>query len=123
MHACIIKTFLLLILSMERVSFSDWKKLDLRTAKIVSVEDIAGKDKLFKLEVDIGDEKRVLVAGLKGHYSKEDLFGKQVIVFANLEPKKLAGTESNGMLLAASENGKPVLLTTDKKTENGLKVE
>lgn len=107
---------------MERVSFSDWQKLDLRVGQIEKVEEITGKDKLYRLLVDIGNEKRIVVAGIRETYSKNDLLGKQVVLFANLEPKKIAGIESNGMLLAADENGKPVLLAPDKKIEKGLKV-
>lgn len=106
----------------DTISFSDWEKINLRVAKIKSVEDIAGADKLFKLIVDIGGEERTIVAGIKGVYKKEELKGKQIIVLANLEPKNLKGVESRGMLLAAVEDGKPVLLQPDKKVKEGTKV-
>jgi len=109
---------------MQTVKFEDWLKLDLRVGKIRKVEDIAGADKLYKLEVDLGEEKRILVAGLKGHYKKEELEGKSCIVFCNLEPKKLKGIESQGMILAAvSDDEKTIgLIEPDKEMTPGSKV-
>jgi len=106
----------------ETVLFSDFMKLDLRTAKITEAEDVEGKDKLFKLTIDLGTEKRTLIAGLKEFYSKEEMLGKTIIVVANLEPKKLAGIESQGMLLAAEHKGKVSLLTLDKELPSGSKI-
>lgn len=83
------------------VEFSDWEKLDLRVGEILEVEDIEGADKLYKMIVDIGDEKRVVCAGLKEFYSKEDLKGKKIILFVNLAPRKMRGIESQGMMLAS----------------------
>ena len=68
----------------NNTSFSDWEKLDLRNAEILEVEDIKGADKLYKLKIDLGTETRVLVAGLKKYYTKEELTGKRVIVFTNI---------------------------------------
>ena len=107
---------------METVPFSKWLELDLRTAKILEVHDIEKKDKLYKLTIEIGKEKRELVAGIKQHYSKEELIGKTIVVFTNLEPKNFAGIESKGMLLAADQEGKPVLLVPDKKVNSGEKI-
>ena len=106
----------------EKVSFNDFMKLDLRTAKILEVEDIEGKDKLYKITIEVGKEKRTLIAGLKEYYSKEELQGKTIIILANLEPKKLGGILSEGMLLAAEENGKVGLLTLDKELASGSQV-
>ncbi len=101
---------------MKLVSFSDWQKIDLRVGKILKVEDVEGADKLYKLNVDIGEEKRTLVAGIKKYYSKEELKGKKVILFVNLEPKILKGIESQGMILAAvSEDEKKVILISPEK--------
>ena len=86
---------------MENVTFSDWMKLDLRVAEVLEVEEVEGADKLYKLKIDLGGETRILMAGLKKHYSKEDLIGKRVIVFVNLEPRTIRGVESQGMVLAA----------------------
>ncbi len=87
----------------ETIEFKDWEKLDLRVAKIMKVEEIEGADKLWKLELDVGDlGKRIICAGIKEHYSKEELVGKKIIYFLNLLPRKMRGVESQGMLLAAS---------------------
>lgn len=108
------------------VNFTDWSKIDLRAGKIVEINDVEGADKLYKLTVDLGANigKRTIVAGLKLHYEKEELENKSCIVFTNLEPKKLKGIESQGMLLAAvSEDESSVnLLQPDKETELGSKI-
>ena len=85
-------------------TFSDWEKIDLRVAEILEVEEIEGANKLFKLKIDLGTETRIIVAGMKPYYTKQELEGKRIIVFTNLEPKKLRGIESQGMLLAASND-------------------
>ncbi len=102
------------------ISFDEFKKMELKTGTIKSVEDIEGTDKLYKIIVDTGEERQI-VAGIKQDYTKEELIGKQIIVVTNLEPVKLRGVESNGMLLAV-EDEKVVLLTADKPVKNGLKV-
>jgi len=105
------------------VSFDEFKKIELKAGQIVSVEDIGGKDRLFKLKVDIGSEI-TLVAGLKEFYSKEALLGKKIIVVANLAPAKIGGIESQGMLLAAENSeGKYVLATIDESVPNGALLE
>lgn len=108
------------------VNFEDWSKLDLRVAKILKVEDVEGADKLYKLSLDVGKEigKRVICAGIKPYYSKDELKGKKIIYFANLAPRKLKGIESQGMLLAASTEGheKVVFLTPEKDIEVGSKI-
>lgn len=93
------------------ISYEDFTKLDLRVAKIDSVEPIPGKSKIVKGIVNLGTEKRVVIIGGAEFYQPDDLVGKIVIVVANLEPKKLAGIESNAMLLAADVNDKPFWLT------------
>jgi len=106
------------------VSFSDWQNIELRTAKIVTVEDVEGKDKLYKLTADLGREQRTLVAGLKAFYSKEDLEGKTIIVVANLEPAVIAGIKSEAMLLAVKGADKAYkVVTVDGEVEAGVKVE
>jgi len=109
----------------ETITFSDWSKLDLRVGKILKVEDIEGADKLYKLEVDIGDEKRTLAAGIKKFYSKDELKGKKCVVFCNLEPKKLRGIESKGMLLAAvnEDESKVILIEPELESKEGSKIE
>ncbi len=108
---------------MADVSFDDFKKLEIRTAEIKEVHDIEGADKIFRLIIDMG-ERREIIAGIKGHYDKESLIGKKIAVLANLEPKKIKGVTSHGMLLAAVTESKKdiVLLTTDKDIPNGTKI-
>jgi tRNA-binding protein len=104
------------------VSYEDFKKLDLRVAKIVSVEKIPGKTKIVKGVVDLGSEKRDVIIGGAEFYQPEELVGRTVIVVANLEPKKLAGVESNAMLLAADVNNKPYWLTVTEEGEPGTRI-
>ena len=106
------------------ISFQDWQKAELKVAKIASVEDIEGKDKLYKIQIDLGQEQRQIVAGLKQYYSKEELKGKSIIVVANLEPATIAGIQSEAMLLAArNKEGNYKLIAIDETVEPGTKVE
>jgi len=110
---------------MENISFSEWQKLDLRVGKILNAEEIAGADKLFRLEVDVGEENpRTILAGIKKYYGKGELVGKQIIVICNLEPRKMKGIGSNGMLLAAGspEEDKCILISPEKEIATGSKV-
>jgi methionyl-tRNA synthetase len=100
---------------MEIVKFEEFKKMDLRVAKILEVEDVPGADRIYLLTVDIGDEKRKIVAGIKPWYKKEELIGKNIIMIVNLEPKTIRGIESKGMLLATLFDNKLSILTTDKE--------
>ncbi len=108
------------------VEFKDWEKIDLRVAQIKEVEDIEGADKLYKLTLDVGSEigERVICAGIKQHYSKEELVGKKIILFVNLAPRKMRGIESQGMLLASvSEDEKEVILVSpEKEIDDGSRV-
>ncbi len=108
---------------MENIGFNDFLKLDLSVAEIKSCEDLPGADKLYKLTIDVGEE-RTIVAGIKQHYTKEELVGKKIAIVANLEPRKLRGVISHGMLLAASneDNTSIVLLTLDKDIPNGSRI-
>ena len=96
----------------DRIAIEDFQKVRLRTARIVAAERVPKSNKLMKLEVDLGDEQRQIVAGIAAQYEPESLVGRNVVVVANLKPAKLMGVESNGMVLAASvgEAGAPVLL-------------
>lgn len=106
------------------ISLNEFKKIELKTAKIIAVEDIEGKDKLYKLTVDLGKEKKTLVAGIKPYYTKDELKGKTIVVVANLEPAKIAGTESQGMLLAAKAlDDSYAIVTIDKEVNPGITVE
>ena len=104
------------------ISYDDFKKLDLRVANILKIEEISGKTKIVKGVIDLGDETRdVIIAGAE-FYEPEDLIGKTVIVVANLELKKICGVESNAMLLAADINNKPFWLTVDSEVPSGTKI-
>ncbi len=109
-----------------QVNFEDWSKLDLRVAQIKTVEEIEGADKLYKIELDVGEEigERTICAGLKPYYSKEDLIGKKIIYFSNLSPRKMKGIESQGMLLAAStsDHEKVILIIPESDIEVGSRV-
>ena len=104
------------------ITFEDFKKVELKVAEIKAVEDIPRADKIYKIVVDLGDEQRELVAGIKLHYpDKESLIGKKVAVVTNLEPRALRGVTSQGMILAASTPDKSsvVILTLEKDIPNG----
>jgi len=103
------------------VSFDEFQKMDLRIGTIIRAEAIPGSKKLIKLTVDIGEE-RTVVAGLVGHYTEEDLVEKQVVLMTNLEPVKLMGVESQGMVLAAEDESGVHVLVPDVKTVPGSKV-
>ena len=108
---------------MENIKFDDWAKLDLRTAEILEIEDVPGADKLYKLKIDLGTETRTLVAGLKPHYTKEELEGKKCIVFCNLEPRIMKGIKSEGMILAVDDEKRNVfLIQSETEIELGTKV-
>lgn len=106
----------------EYISIEEFKKIDLRVGKVLAAEDVPGTDKLLKITVDFNSETRTLVAGIKKHYSPEELIGKNIVVVFNLEPAKIRGIKSQGMLLAASDNEKVVLLTTDRKIDAGSRI-
>jgi tRNA-binding protein len=97
---------------MSLIGIDDFRRVDLRVAKVIEAAKVEGSKKLIKLVVDLGAEKRQIIAGLAEYYKPEDLVGKYVVVVANLQPKKMMGLESQGMLLATC--GKPVLLTIEK---------
>jgi methionyl-tRNA synthetase len=101
------------------VSFEEFKKLDLRIGKIIKAEKIEKSKKLMRLEIDIGDEVRQVVAGIAEEYKAEELIGKLVPVLVNMKPAKLMGVESRGMILAVDVNGKPILLHPDKDVKAG----
>ena len=107
---------------MGTVKFEDFKSLDLRVGEVKAAEGIKGSEKLLRLLVDIGSEERQIVAGIAKTHRPEDLLGRRVVVLANLEPAKLFGVESRGMLLAADADGEAVLLAPDKATPPGTKI-
>ena len=105
------------------ITYEDFKKIELKVAKILSAERVAGSDKLIKLFLDLGAEQRQIIAGIGKAYEPENLVGLKIIIVANLEPKSLMGIESNGMLLAASSgDGQPVLLIPQKEVPPGTEI-
>ncbi|MHA1623861.1 MAG: methionine--tRNA ligase [Promethearchaeota archaeon] len=107
----------------ELVSYDYFKKLDIRIALVEEIEKVPKADKLYKLSIDLGDEKRTIVAGLAEHYKADELKGKKIVILANLEPRKLRGIESQGMLLAAVDGEIVSVLTPDKNIPLGAKIE
>lgn len=102
------------------IEFDDFAKIDLKVGTIIAAEKVAKADKLLKLEVDLGFEKRTIVSGIALHYQPEQVIGKQVVVVANLSPRKMRGIESNGMILMAEDaNGKLKFVNPDDMTANG----
>jgi len=105
---------------MSSISYDDFAKLDIRVAKIIATEPIEGKSRIIKGYIDLGnDDHRDVIIGGAQYYQPEDLVGKTVIVVANLEPKKMAGIESNAMLLAADVDDKPFWLTVNEAVPLG----
>ena len=98
------------------MTITEFQKIDLRVAEIVQAEKVEGADRLLKLQVDLGGEKRQVVAGIAQHYTPEELIGKKVVLVANLKPATIRGVESHGMLLAASDTQALSILTLDRPT-------
>ena len=107
---------------MEIINFDDFSKLNLRVGKIISAEEVEGSNKLIKMKVDIGDEERQIVAGISKYYSLDELTNKIVIVLINLEPRKIFGIESQGMLLASIDGDEVSLLQTHKEMIPGSEI-
>ncbi|MEO6070207.1 MAG: methionine--tRNA ligase subunit beta, partial [Chitinophagaceae bacterium] len=109
--------------SKPEITYDDFAKLDLRIGTITAAEKVKKADKLLKLEVDLGFEKRTIVSGIAQHFSPESLIHKQVIIVANLAARKMRGIESQGMILTAEQpDGKLILVNPDSLTENGSNV-
>lgn len=107
---------------MDLISIDDFKKLDLRVAEIVSVEDHPNADRLYVLKVKAGELEKQIVAGIKAFYPKEELPGKKIVIVNNLQPVVLRGVESQGMLLAASNPEILTLLTPERPIASGALV-
>ncbi|MCZ6684273.1 MAG: methionine--tRNA ligase subunit beta [Planctomycetota bacterium] len=106
------------------ISFDDFAKLDLRVAKVLEAHDHPNADRLIVLKIDLGTEQRQLVAGLRGHYEPADLVGRLIVVVKNLAPRKMRGEESQGMLLAASDDdeNQVILLSPERDIAPGAAV-
>ena len=106
-----------------RISIDDFMKIDLRVARVLEAERVPKSKKLLKLLVDVGSEQRTVVAGIAESYEPEALVGRTIAVVFNLQPAKLMGIESNGMVLAASpESGKATLVTFEEAPAPGTRV-
>ncbi len=105
---------------MSTIIYDDFAKLDIRVAKVIATETIEGKSRIIKGRIDLGDDdQRDVIIGGAQYYQPEDIVGKTVIVIVNLEPKKIAGVESNAMLLAADVDDKPFWLTVTEEVPLG----
>ena len=106
------------------VSFNEWQNIDIRVGKITKVEELEGKDKLYKLQVNFGEEERQIIAGIKPYYSAEELEGKKVAFVFNIDSATIAGEESQGMILGVpDEENKYKLLFADDSVREGTRVE
>ncbi len=101
------------------ITFDEFKRIEIKTAKILDVKNHPEADKLYIIDIDLGDEKRQIVAGIKKYYTPEELVGKDIAVVVNLEPALIRGVESNGMLLAGSSNEALSILTLDRDLPPG----
>jgi len=107
----------------DNINFDDFMKMDIRVGTITEAEKVKKADKLLQLTVDLGSETRTIVSGIAEHYSTEDVIGKQVTVLCNLEPRKLKGVMSQGMILMAEDsNGKLMFVSPEQGFENGAEV-
>lgn len=105
------------------IQFDDFAKIDLKVATIITAEKVEKADKLLKLEVDLGFEKRTVVSGIAMYFKPEDIVGKQVVVVTNLAPRKMRGIESNGMILMAEDkSGKLHFVNPDSIIDTGSAV-
>jgi methionine--tRNA ligase beta chain len=101
------------------ITYDDFMKLDIRIGTVIAAEKVAGTDRLIRLEIDLGTERRQVVAGMATTYGAEEFIGKQVPILVNLEPKKLRGIESHGMILAVDVSGRPILLLPHREVPAG----
>ena len=105
-----------------KITIDDFRKIELKVATIKSAEAHPNADKLLVLQIDVGGEQRQICAGIRNSYTPEELVGKQIVVVANLETAKLRGMESQGMLLAASDEGRVIIMTPEKRVQSGAQV-
>ncbi len=107
---------------MEIINFEEFKKVELRVAKIIAAERVEGSEKLLKLKMGLDGEERQIIAGIGKSYEPENLIGREVAIVANLEPRTLMGLESQGMILCASDENGPVLMCPEKKVSPGAEI-
>ena len=107
----------------ETITLDEFKKINLRVAKIILAERVKGSEKLLRLELDLGNEEiRQIIAGIGKAHAPEDLLGREIVIVSNLEPRSLMGLESQGMLLAADSSGGPVILIPSKPVPSGTPI-
>jgi len=106
----------------DLITIEDFQKVNLRVGKIISAERVPKAEKLLKIEIDLGAEKRTILAGIAKSYAPEKLIGKSAVIVANLKPAKLFGIESQGMLLAASKGDELRIVTFEDDADIGAKV-
>jgi len=104
------------------INIEEFRRLELKVGTVLSAETHPNADRLLVLRVDLGSEERQIVAGIRRSYAAEELVGRQVVIVANLEPATLRGIESQGMLLAASDGERIVILAPQKEVSAGSKV-
>lgn len=107
---------------MGTATYDDFAKLDIRVAKVIVAEPITGKSRIIKGKIDLGNEQRDVIIGGAQYFQPEEIVGQIVIAITNLEPKQMAGVESNAMLLAADVNDKPFWLTVSADVPLGILV-
>ena len=104
------------------INFEEFQKIDLKIGKVLEAEKVENSEKLLKLKVDLGEEQRQIIAGIGKVYQPQDLINQEIVVVVNLEPKTLMGFKSQGMLLAADNNGEPILIKPEKEVLPGTKI-
>lgn len=104
------------------ITYEDFSKIELKVAKILEAERVENSEKLIKIKIKVGDKEKQIVAGIGKFYNPQDLINKLIVIVDNLEPRKLLGIESQGMLLAASNEEKISLIVPDKEIEDGSQI-
>jgi methionyl-tRNA synthetase len=115
-------TLIIIIFKKMTINFDEFKKVELKVVRVLEAEKVEGSEKLLKLRVDLGSEQRQIIAGIGKAYAPENLIDREIVIVANLEPRTLMGLESQGMVLAASGEDGPVLLSPEKDVPPGALV-
>ena len=106
----------------EIITIDDFLKIDLRIGKVINSEEVKDSRKMLKLEIDLGEEKKTIYAGIKKSYQADELIGKLVLVIANLKPREMQFGTSEGMMLATQNNGEIIIIQPEKEVMPGSKV-
>lgn len=104
------------------ITIDDFLKIDLRIGKVINSEEVEDSRKMLKLEIDLGEEKKTIYAGIKKSYQADELIGKLVLVIANLKPREMQFGTSEGMMLATQNNGEIIIIQPEKEVMPGSKV-